>query len=139
MAKLKEDILMDVRPRDLLKKLSLQDQKVELDIQVPDNFYQTMLEQLLERDYLNYTSEKIFQPETSRRAKKIHWLQITRLPIHPNENESYDLLSRWQGVLSSLHAWDYRLIFLLLRNQGETKLFLGTVSSRQEVAAEEAI
>ena len=139
MAKLKEDILMDVRPRDLLKKLSLQDQKVELDIQVPDNFYQTMLEQLLERDYLNYTSEKIFQPESARRAKKIHWLQITRLPIHPNENESYDLLSRWQGVLSSLHAWDYRLIFLLLRNQGETKLFLGTVSSRQEVAAEEAI
>ena len=58
MAKLKEDILMDVRPRDLLKKLSLQEQKVELDIQVPDNFYQTMLEQLLERDYLNYTSEK---------------------------------------------------------------------------------
>ena len=139
MAKLKEDILMDVRPRDLLKKLSLQDQKVELDIQVPDNFYQTMLEQLLERDYLNYTSEKIFQPESARRAKKIHWLQITRLPIHPNENESYDLLSRWQGVLSSLHAWDYRLVFLLLRNQGETKLFLGTVSSRQEVAAEEAI
>ena len=99
MAKLKEDILMDVRPRDLLKKLSLQDQKVELDIQVPDNYYQTMLEQLLERDYLNYTSEKIFQPESARRAKKIHWLQITRLPIHPNENESYDLLSRWQGVL----------------------------------------
>ena len=139
MAKLKEDILMDVRPRDLLKKLSLQEQKVELDIQVPDNFYQTMLEQLLERDYLNYTSEKIFQPESARRAKKIHWLQITRLPIHPNENESYDLLSRWQGVLSSLHAWDYRLVFLLLRKQGETKLFLGTVSSRQEVAAEEAI
>ena len=124
MAKLKEDVLLDVRPRDLLKKLSLQDQKVELDIQVPDNFYQTMLEQLLERDYLNYTSEKIFQLDTSRRAKKIHWLQITRLPIHPNENESYDLLSRWQGVLSSLHAWDYRLIFLLLRNQGQTKLFM---------------
>ena len=53
MVQLKEDILLDVRPRDLLKKLSLQAQKVELDIQVPDNFYQTMLEQLLERDYLN--------------------------------------------------------------------------------------
>lgn len=139
MAKLKEDVLLDVRPRDLLKKLSLQDQKVELDIQVPDNFYQTLLEQLLERDYLNYTAEKKFCLEERGRTKKIHWLQITRLPIHPNENESYDLLSRWQGVLSSLHAWDYRLIFLLLRSQGETKLYLGTVSNRQEVSAEEAI
>ena len=88
MVQLKEDILLDVRPRDLLKKLSLQAQKVELDIQVPDNFYQTMLEQLLERDYLNDTSEKIFQLDTSRRAKKIHWLQITRLPIHPNETRA---------------------------------------------------
>lgn len=139
MVKLKQDALLDIKPRDLLKKLSLQDQQLELDIQVPDNFYQTLLEQLLERDYLNDTSEKIFRLDNSKTKGKIHWLQITRLPIHPNENQSYDLLSRWQGVLSSLHAWDYRLIFLLMRNEGQTKLFLGTVSSRQEVAAEEAI
>lgn len=139
MAKLKQDVQLEIRPRDLLKKLSLQEQQVELDIRVPDNFYQTLLEQLLERDYLNDTSDKIFRMDSSKAKGKIHWLQITRLPIHPNENQSYDLLSRWQGVLSSLHAWDYRLVFLLLRNQGQTRLFLGTVSSRQEVAAEEAI
>lgn len=139
MAKLKQDVQLDVRPRDLLKKLSLQEQQLEMDIQVPDNFYQTLLEQLLERDYLNDTSEKIFRLDNSKTKGKLHWLQITRLPIHPNENQSYDLLSRWQGVLSSLHAWDYRLVFLLMRSQGKTKLFLGTISSRQEVAAEEAI
>lgn len=139
MALLKQDVSLEVRPRDLLKKLSLQDQEVELDIQVPDNFYQTLLEQLLERDYLNDTSDKIFCLDNRKSRSRIHWLQIIRLPIHPNENESYDLLSRWQGVLSSLHAWDYRLVFLLLRSQGQTRLFLGTVSSRQEVAAEEAI
>ncbi|MCC8104181.1 MAG: DUF87 domain-containing protein [Clostridiales bacterium] len=136
---LKKDIYLDVKPRDLLKKLSLNEQQIDLDIQVPDNFYQTLLEQLLERDYLNYTSDKVFQREKNRVKRKIQWLQITRLPIHPNENQSYDILTRWQGVLSSLHAWDYRLIFLLLRSDGETKLFLGTSSSRQEVAADEAI
>lgn len=139
MAELKQDVNLDVKPMDLLKKLSLQDQNLEMDIRIPDNFYQTILEQLLERDYLNETSNRIFREDTSKSRGKIHWLQITRLPVHPNENQSYDLLSRWQGVLTSLHAWDYRLIFLLLRNQGQTKLFLGTVSSRKEVAAEEAI
>lgn len=139
MAQLKEEVQLDVRPRDLLKKLSLSDQRVELDIQMPDNFYQTLLEQLLERDYLNDTSDKRFLKPVQKSKRKIHWLQITRLPIHPNENESYDLLSRWRGVLSSLHAWDYRLIFLLVRSGGKTKLFLGTVSSRQEVSTEEAL
>lgn len=139
MALLKNDVQLDVKPRDLLKKLSLQDQSVELDIQVPDNFYQTLLEQLLERDYLNDTVEKVFRMDKRSGKEKIHWLQITRLPVHPNENQSYDLLSRWQGVLSSLHAWDYRLVFLLLRNHGQTKLFLGTATSRQDVAAGEAI
>lgn len=56
--------------------INLKEQTVELDITVPDNMYQTLLEQLLEREYLN-------------------------------DNESYDLLTRWQGVLSSLHAWGY--------------------------------
>lgn len=136
---LKNNTELDVKPRDLLKKLSLNDQHIELDINVPDNFYQTLLEQMLERDYLNYTSEKVFLRDKNVVKRRIQWLQITRLPIHPNENQSYDILTRWQGVLSSLHAWDYRLYFLLLRNNGTTKLFLGTSSAKQEVAADEAI
>jgi len=132
------NVFLDVKPRDLLKQLSMKEQTVQLDIQVPDNFYQTLLEQLLEREYLNETSDKEFcLPKGKRRP--IHWMQITRLPVHPNEDESYDLLSRWQGVLSSLHAWGYRLLFLLLRHEGKTKLFLGTASPKQEVSAEEAV
>lgn len=133
------DLYLDVKPKDLLKQLSLKDQTVELDIDVPDNFYQTLLEQLLEREYLNDTGEKIFYYEPKGNRKPIHWMQITRLPVHPNENESYDLLSRWQGVLSSLHAWGYRLLFLLLRHDGKTKLFLGTTSAKQEISTEEAV
>ncbi|MGN0108103.1 MAG: hypothetical protein ACI4A5_10470, partial [Hominilimicola sp.] len=138
MGKFKDDIFVDVKTKDLLKELSLKNQEIDLDITVPDTFYQTLLEQLLERDYLNDTGEKIFAYEKSKKSA-VNWMQITRLPIHPNENESYDLLSRWQGVLSSLHAWDYRLIFALIRNEGETKLFLGTTSDKQGITAEEAL
>lgn len=121
----------------LLEKLS----RAESNINVPDNFYQTLLEQLLEREYLNDTAERSFfrEPRGQYQPKPVHWMQITRLPVHPNENESYDLLSRWQGVLTSLHAWGYRLLFLLLRHDGKTKLFLGTTSTKQSISAEEAV
>jgi len=133
------DVFVDVKPKDLLKQLSLKEQTVELDITVPDNIYQTLLEQLLEREYLNDTAEKEFYLAPKGAKRSISWIQITRLPVHPNDNESYDLLARWQGVLSSLHAWGYRLIFLLLRHEGKTKLFLGTTSEKQEISSEEAV
>ena len=133
------DMYLDVKPKDLLKKLSLKEQTIDLDIQVPDSFYQTLLEQLLEREYLNDTGERTFYKDPQGRKRPINWIQVTRLPVHPNENESYDLLSRWQGVLSSLHAWSYRLLFLLLRYDGKTKLFMGTTSDKREISTEEAI
>ena len=136
---IKDDVFLDVKPKDLLKQLSLRDQTVELDINVPDNFYQTLLEQLLERECLNDTSHREFYMTPKGKQKPVHWMQITRLPVHPNDNESYDLLSRWQGVLSGLHAWGYRLLFLLLRYEGKTKLYLGTTSTKQEISAEEAV
>lgn len=132
--------------KEVLQKLSLEDQRVPLDVQVPDDFYQTLLQELLERDYLSnapdmkfvnlYTSAKGY---TRKIQPRINWLQITRLPVHPNENQSYDLLSRWQGVLTSLHAWGYRLYFLLLRHDGKTKLFMGTATTTQDISAEQAV
>ena len=50
---IKDDVFLDVKPKDLLKQLSLRDQTVELDINVPDNFYQTLLEQVLEEELSN--------------------------------------------------------------------------------------
>ena len=133
------NVQTNVNPKDLFKELSLKDQQIAVDINIPDSFYQTMLEQLLERDYLTDTAGKTFLNPNKKYSKNIQWLQITRLPIHPNENQNYDLLTRWQGVLSSLHAWGYRLYFLLLRNEGQTKLYLGTISAKQTVSAEEAL
>ncbi len=130
--------MIEINTKEMLEKLSLDKQKVKVDIKIPDSFYQTLLEQLLERDYLSDTSNMVFDKSEIKR-RQIQWIQITRLPIHPNDDESYDLLSRWQGVLSSLHSWNYRLYFLLLRNDGKTKLFLGASSSEQNVLASEAV
>lgn len=131
---------------DILKKLSLEEQRIPLNIQVPDDFYQTLLEELLERGYLSSASEmqfvNLYANGADYRKKsrpRIHWLQMTRLPVHPNDNESYDLLSRWQGVLTSLHAWGYRLYFLLLRHDGQTKLFIGAGTATQDISAEQAV
>ncbi len=131
---------------DILKNLSLEDQHIPQNMQLPDDFYQTLLEELLERSYLSNASEMQFVnlyangPDCRKKTRpRIHWLQITRLPVHPNDNESYDLLSRWQGVLTSLHAWGYRLYFLLLRHDGQTKLFIGASTSTQDISAGEAV
>lgn len=128
MISIKNDVEIDVTPRDLLKKINVKDQMLDLDVNIPDSFFQTLLEQFFEREYLNDTSEKQFQYVRSKALTSIQWVQIERLPIHPNQNESYDLLTRWQGVLSSLHVWNYRLIFLLMRKDGQTKIYLGTTS-----------
>lgn len=132
--------------KELKKQLNLEDQKIPLNIQVPDEFYQSLLEELLERNYLADTGNMKFvnlyaNAKDYKKKKKplIHWLQITRLPIHPNDNENYDLMSRWQGVLTSLHAWGYRTYFLLLRHEGKTNLFLGTATSVQSISADEAV
>ena len=131
---------------DTLMQMCSERQQNFPDIEIPDDFYQSLLEELLERDYLCNASNMKFvnlyanaADYTNKKKLRIHWMQITRLPIHPNENENYDLLSRWQGVLTSLHAWGYRLYFLLLRNDGRTKLFMGTASAMQDISAEQAI
>ncbi len=130
-----------------LSEISIEDERSAVTVNVPDDFYQTLLSQLLERDYLNNSNDmrfvdmydKAVYGKLAHDRLKINWLQITRLPIHPNENENYDLLSRWQGTLSSLHAWGYRLYFLLLRHEGKTKLFLGVASSDREITPDKAI
>jgi len=137
--KINNDVEIDVTPRDLLKKINLKDQVVDLDVDIPDSFFQTLLEQFFEREYLSNIDERTFPFVRSKIPPNIHWVQLERLPIHPNQNESYDLLTRWQGVLSSLHVWNYRLIFLLLRRNGQTKIYLGTASDDGNITSDVAL
>ena len=72
-----------------------------------------------------YKQRKEFNIVDANNIEDINWLRIDRLPVSPLRIDDYDLLSRWQGVLSSLHAWNQKMIFLLQRFNGETHLYVG--------------
>lgn len=73
------------------------------------------------------------------RLASITWLKISRLPVRPDNAEDYDLFNRWQGVLSSLHEWGYRVYFLLQRSSGQTGLYIGVRSDRSHYSSNDAI
>ena len=124
---------------DLFRGVSFHDDAVRPQIQVPDEFYQRVLDFFMERSYLNHTGDRQFAALPAQ-VGSIQWLRITHLPVNPSNDATYDLLGRWQGVLSTMHSWNYRLLFLLMRQGGETRLYLGTCSgSAQGVTANDAV
>ncbi len=133
------NVTRDILFKDLFKGVSMDSLKTPNEIKVPNEFYQNLLDYSMERSYLNRVSERRKFVAFPPRHKGITWLQITRLPVHPDNMEDYDLLSRWQGVLSSMHAWGHRLLFLLQRHEGETNIYLGTTSLSKSVRAADAI
>lgn len=134
-----KDFKVNTKTGDILQDIVMNSQNSpQLQVDVPETFFQNLLSDFLERDYLNYSSKQSFLT-TGLPQRSVQWLQITRLPIHPNEYADYNLLSHWQGVLSSLHAWNYRLVFMLQRYNGQTKLYLGAVSFDREQTNADAI
>lgn len=134
-----KDFKINVKTGDILQDIVMNSgNSPQLRVEVPETFFQTLLSDFLERDYLNYSSQQSFLTKGLKK-RSVQWLQIARLPIHPNEHADYNLLSHWKGVLSSLHAWNYRLVFMLQRYNGQTKLYLGAVSFDQGLTNEDAI
>lgn len=92
----------------------------------PTDLANPLMDCMLERSYLETISErKHFEEHLMPVTDQISWMRIDRLPVSPLRIDDYDLLSRWQGVLSSLHAWNEKLIFLLQRRKGQTHLYIG--------------
>lgn len=98
-------------------------------VAVPDDFFQTILDYALERVYLEGLADVDRFPRLTGSHRSIAWVRIDRLPVHPSLVERYSLLPRWQSVLSTLHAWGHRLIFLLQRQGGQTHIYLGAIST----------
>lgn len=99
--------------------------KNQLPLVFPSELTNPFMDYMLERSYLETISDRSsFIPEP-RKAGALAWVRIDRLPIHPNDNRDFDLLSRWQAVLSSLHCWNEKLLFLLQRDAGVTHIYLG--------------
>ena len=129
----------DVTFADLFRGLDPSKLKIDNPIQVPDDLYRELLDSSMERSTLEYIGQRRHFPQVAPLDGKITWLQVTRLPVHPDNMDSYDLYNRWQGVLSSLHAWGYRFLFLLQRREGQTHLYLGTVSTNRNFVSQDAI
>lgn len=92
----------------------------------PTDLANPLMDCMLERSYLETISErKHFEEHLMPMTDQISWMRIDRLPVSPLRIDDYDLLTRWQGVLSSLHAWNEKLIFLLQRRKGQTHLYIG--------------
>lgn len=102
--------------------------KKGLPIEFPSELANPFVDYMLERSYLEDMSSRDSFLE-SRTQGAIGWIHICRLPVHPNEHLDYDLLSRWQSVLSSIHTWDDRFLFLLNRKSGVTNLYVGLLSN----------
>lgn len=138
MAKFKADN-RDIKFEDLFNGLDPEALKMEVPIQVPNDLYRELLDCSMERSYLEYVDQREHFPPSNKPMGKITWLQMTRLPVHPENMDSYDLFNRWQGVLSSLHAWGYRFLFLLQRQNGHTHIYLGTMSTNSDFTSQDAI
>lgn len=129
----------DIKFEDLFSGIDPEKLKLDVPIQVPDDMYRELLDCTMERSYLDYVGQRDHFPQPAPVNPEITWLQVTRLPVHPDNIDSYDLFNRWQGVLSSLHAWGYRFLFLLQRRQGQTSLYLGTMSMNRDFTSHDAI
>ena len=102
----------------------------------PTELANPMMDYMLERSYLEDVSEReTFNVVPMPKHTDISWLRLDRLPVSPLRIDDYDLLSRWQGVLSSLHAWQQKLVFLLQRRNGETHLYVGVQGLNAEECA----
>lgn len=103
-------------------------------LEIPCGAANILLDYMLERSYLDDVSkmEKFAVAPRRRNNRYVEWIRIDRLPVPPGDNEEYDLLARWQSVLSSLHAWNKKLYFLLKRESGQTSICVGIESFRED-------
>ena len=99
--------------------------------EMPLNAPTVMLDCMLERSYLEEVSYRIndefqqFQVQKDAPRRFISWIRIDRLPIHPSTAKEYDIMSKWQSVLSSIHAWGHRIFFMLKRAGGVSNIYIG--------------
>ena len=107
--------------RDLVKGIDSESLKIPNPLKVPDNQFHELLDKVIERSTLEEMSERdSFYLDENKKVAEITWLKITRLPVSPDNASGYNLFDRWQGVLSSMHEWGYRVYFLRRLKDGQT-------------------
>jgi len=129
----------NIKLTDLAKGIDLDSLNLKNPIVVPDNQFRELLDQVIERGTLETVGSRTSFYVNEAVSGRITWLKIVRLPIRPDNAQDYDLFNRWQGVLSSLHEWGYRVYFMLQRSNGQTGLYIGVRSERAHYTSRDAI
>lgn len=97
----------------------------------PPDLANPLMDYMLERSYLEDVSEitSFLEMEMpgNLRNHRIQWIRLDRLPVSPLRIDSYDLLSRWQAALATLHAWNQKVIFMLRRYNSKTNIYIGVI------------
>ncbi len=105
------------------------------DFEIPMEYSTSLVDYMLERSYLEDVSSRSNDSFCERKeinGAAISWIKIDRLPINPSEGKDYDIISRWQSVLASIHSWKERVCFLLQRKDGNTGVYLGLNAVNRE-------
>ena len=90
---------------------------------IPVDLANPMMDQLLERSYLEEVCARELKQDLT--INKVAWVKLQRLPLHPSQDDQYDLLLKWQQALGTMHAWNEKVVFILQRQRGETSLYIG--------------
>lgn len=95
---------------------------------LPSTYFQELLNDQLGRDFFNRIAEQPEKWEFSKCKYRIpyNWIRFVRLPVPPSQMENYDLLNKWQSILSAAHSSGSHVAFLLTRNGGQTNIYLGS-------------
>lgn len=104
----------------------LEAQLKENELLLPDDAIQNVIRSTVERDFLNSSTNGI-QFTSGTAPKEQGWIRISRLPISPLDEKQYAMFPRWQNAIATMHNLQHRLCYVLLRQDGETQLYLGAI------------
>ena len=93
---------------------------------LPSDIFATLLQDQLGRDVLGRLgAPQKWEVPVCTTSRPYQWLDMERLPIPPAKAENYDLLERWQSVLSAAHTMECCTALALIRRKGHTSVYLG--------------
>lgn len=95
-------------------------------VSLPPEFFPLLLGDQLGRDFFNrLEGEADWVFPSCGKSRSYRWLRLDRLPIPPAKWENYNLLEKWQSVLSAVHTMKSSFALVLLRQRGRTQVYLG--------------
>lgn len=109
-----------------LQRLQEQESKKHIEKEVPDTFFQDLMDDQLGKGYLNRMPDpSCWKIEPAVKYGDYSWIRFERLPVVPGKEEYTSLLECWQSALSAMHTLNQKIALVILRSIGKTEIFCG--------------